>query len=84
MQAKGAATSIHPFNKFRDILAPRPQAYMRFSNNGAAQDQFMKDRYTCLAARGYYRVADTTNLDDFKRPGKCCVPAGTQIQCSPG
>jgi hypothetical protein len=64
--------------------APRPQAYMRFSNNGAAQDQFMKDRYTCLAARGYYRVADTTNLDDFKRPGKCCVPAGTQIQCSPG
>jgi hypothetical protein len=64
--------------------APRPQAYMRFSSDGASQDQFMKDRYTCLAARGYYRVADTTNLDDFKRPGKCCVPAGTQIQCSPG
>jgi hypothetical protein len=64
--------------------APLPQPYMRFvSNNGASQDQYMKDTLAACLARGYYRVADTTNLDDFKRPGKCCVPAGTQIQCSP-
>lgn len=34
----------------------------------------------CLAARGYYR-SDTTNLDDFKRPGSLFVPQGTVIYC---
>ena len=36
----------------------------------------------CMAARGYYRAADTTNLEDFKRPGNYYVPQGAAIQCS--
>lgn len=92
-------------------------SYIRWvSNNGASQDQFMRDRYSCLqetqqrisgayvnqyggaanstvtptcsawracmAARGYYQAANTSNLDDFKQRGSLFVPEGTLINCS--
>lgn len=91
-------------------------SYIRWvSNNGAGQDQFMKDRYSCLqetqqrisnayvnqyggaanssvappcsawkacmAARGYYQVANTSSLDDFKQRGSLFVPEGAVINC---
>jgi hypothetical protein len=36
----------------------------------------------CLAAHGYYRAADTTNLADFMQPGSLYVPQGAMIQCA--
>jgi hypothetical protein len=52
---------------------------------GAARSQVMPSCSAfnaCLAARGYYRAADTANLDDFKQRGNYFVPAGAQVQCS--
>jgi len=36
----------------------------------------------CLAARGYYRVADTPDLAVFQQPGNFYVPASAMLQCA--
>ena len=36
----------------------------------------------CLAARGYYQVADTTDLSDFQKPGNYFVPVSAIIRCN--
>jgi hypothetical protein len=36
----------------------------------------------CLAARGYYRVDDTKNLDVFNIPGNFYVPKGAKVTCN--
>lgn len=37
----------------------------------------------CLAARGYYQMADTTDTSVFQQPGNFFVPQGAIIQCAP-
>ena len=38
--------------------------------------------YACLAARGYYRAADTTDLTVFNTPGNYYVPQSAEIHCA--
>lgn len=36
----------------------------------------------CMAARGYYRVADTTDVTVFQQRGNYYVPGSAMLQCS--